>query len=80
MHNTIHWAGPVASLDTSTSPTSPEKCASWVRIKLPKSMNLPYLCFCHARIVPGAFRHIRLVRPSKLNSDTRAMSRFSDLV
>ena len=38
------------------------------------------LCFFHAKIVPGAFRHIRVVRPSKLNSDTMAMGRFWDVV
>ena len=35
------------------------------------------LCFCHANIARNAFRHVRLVRPSKLN---RAMGRFSDVV
>ena len=34
------------------------------------------LCFCHANIARNAFRHVRLVRPSKL---IRAMGRFSDV-
>ena len=33
----------------------------------------PYPMGQQAKIVPGALRPIRLVRPSKLNSDTRAM-------
>ena len=40
---------------------------------------LPSLCFRHAKILPGAFRFIRLMRPSKLNSDTTAMGRFLDV-
>ena len=44
----------------------------------PLGRNLGYrmFFFCHAKIVPGAIRHVRYVRPSKLDSDTRAVGRF----
>ena len=38
------------------------------------------LCFCHDKIVFGALRPTISVRPSKLNSDTRAMCCFSDVL
>ena len=39
----------------------------------------PTLFFRRAKIVPGDFLYISLLRRSKLNSDTRAMGRFSDV-
>ena len=45
-----------------------------------KPRNLPYPLLQLTYIVPGVFRPIRLVRPSKLKWETRAMGRFSDVV
>ena len=40
--------------------------------------NIPYPIL-FSKIIHGAFRHIILARPSKLNSDTRQVGLFTDV-